>query len=194
MSAWRKLLLVACGVAVGALILPTGVATAAKEIQDVFVTNTSANPVPTTAQGTTNVAGTVQVADNRQPFETRVNLSADNGVFTDINSFTVPSGKRLVVEFVSVHITMPPDQTPSIFLNSLNGATGWSVPLQHQGTRVTSVGTFDDWEAAVDALEFADPGESYTATLNRSPSTGPAVPPPGRANAAVYVSGYLLPA
>jgi len=193
MSVWRKLLLVACGVVVGALILPIGVATA-KEIQDVFVTNTSANPVPTAAQGTTNVAGTVQVADNRQPFETRIDLSTDDGDFTDNNGFTVPAGKRLVVEFVSVNITMPPDQTPSIFLNSLNGATGWSVPLQHQGRRVTSVGTFEEWVAAVDALEFANPSEFYLATLNRSPSTGPAVPPPGRATAAVYVSGYLLPA
>jgi hypothetical protein len=99
--------------------------------QDVRVVNTLDEPVPTVAQGSTAVTGTVQAEQSgtwtvdvagtaltrnadepaRHAFQTSVAItilhsnSAANGIVT------VPPGKRLVVEFMSVFGDAIPDRT-----------------------------------------------------------------------------------
>ena len=185
MRTLRKILPVAAGLLVGAVLVPPGIAVAKAAVQEVLVTNTSAQPVP--------VAGTVDVADDREPFETRLDMNMANGTFSDSDSFQVPAGKRLVVEFVSAHFSVPPGQTPTVALNASGGALGFSVPLSEHGVQNGSSGASNQWTGALTVLDFAGPGDTYQALAYRQES-GPGIGAPGNASAFVYISGYLLPA
>ena len=180
-------LVLAVAVALGATVFREQVASAAPAILNVLVTNGPSTPVPVTLQGTSSV----DVIDGRQPFESRLDLSLSNGDFGDGAGFTVPEGKRLIVEFISARVTLPQGQTPSIFVNSLSGAVGFALPLQPQGIRATSVGTFAEFGAALKTLEFEDGGGFYDVFLERQPSSdGGNVN--GTGNGSVFVSGYLV--
>ena len=124
----RRSVLVGIGVVGGLLIGLPGVSVA-KDIADVFITNGTDAPVPTAAQGITNVAGTVDVgsvptvnvagtvdvgsmptvnivsATDREPYQHRVLLNqteANCTPFVCTASFpAVPAGKRLVITYAS---------------------------------------------------------------------------------------------
>jgi hypothetical protein len=185
------LLLIGVGVVLGATVFRTDIAQATGLAQSVTVTNTAANPVPVT--GTVGVQGTpsVKVVDQREPFETRLDLSLGDGDFGDGANFTVPTGKRLVVEFISARVTLPPGQTPSIFVNSLSGAVGYALPLEPQGIRATSVGTFAEFGSADQVLEFESSGGFYDVFLERQPDSASGNVS-GTGSGSVYVSGYLI--
>jgi hypothetical protein len=186
-------LLVLGSMVLGATVFREQMAQAAQAILPVRVMNTDSQPVPVT--GTVSLGGTtsVEVADDREPFETRVDASADPGDFVERASFTVPADKRLVVEFMSVVVTVPTGQVPLVGVNADTGALGFVMPLQFQGTQATSVGTFDHYTGATKILDFAEPEEFYDIFMSRDSSTV-AGPPPGRASMSVYLSGYLLDA
>jgi hypothetical protein len=192
MRKWSFLALLCAGaVVLGSTVFREQVAAAAPAIINVFVTNDPAHPVP--VSGTVTVSGTpsVAVADEREPFEKRLDLSLDDGDFGDGEGFVVPEGKRLVVEFMSARVTLPLGQTPSIFVNSLSGALGYALPLQPQGVRATSVGTFNEFGAATPVLEFEVGGGFYDVFLERQPSSaGGNVS--GDGSGSVYISGYLI--
>ena len=182
-----SVLLVLCSAVLGATVFREQVAQAAQAILPVKVVNTSTEPVPVTAP----TALAVNDVDEREPFETRLDLSLDDGDFGDGEGFTVPEGKRLVVEFISARVTLPLGQTPSLFVNSLSGAVGFALPLEPQGVRATSVGTFNEFGAARQVLEFEDSGGFYDVFLERQPSSGSGnVSDSGTGS--VYVSGYLI--
>jgi hypothetical protein len=76
---------------------------------DVNVVNTPSNPVPVTLHGTSTVSGNVAITNTPLPVEdVREPFQADNHNFSQADaalSFpTVPAGKRLVVEHVSVEV------------------------------------------------------------------------------------------
>src|SRR6266508_2815519 len=155
MRKWSFVVLIALVATVlGATAFREQVASAAPAILQVFVTNDSSNPVPVT--GTVGIQGTpsVNVIDEREPFETRIDVTLASGSFNGSGGFTVPSGKRLVAEFISALVTLPPGQTPLVFVNSLSGAVGFALPLADQGTRATSVGTFEEFTGAQQILDF----------------------------------------
>jgi hypothetical protein len=102
-------LIAACAVAgaVAVAVAGPGLATAAEKLaQDVFVTNTANNPVRVAPQGTTQVAGTVTVANQPEPpappalprpIQIRIPSSPvthDHPTSTE-RLFTVPQGKVL---------------------------------------------------------------------------------------------------
>jgi len=150
----------------------------------VAVSNTSEKPVPVT--GDVGVSGSVSVADDREPFEIRVDLT-DAGATTDSGSFQVPAGKRLVVEFISARVNVPSGQTPLLSANASTGALGFPVPVELQG-----VGNGNAFHAgATRVLDFAAPGSYYSITLERQLPAGGAVT--GDGGGFVYVSGYLIP-
>jgi len=112
-------LVAACAVA-GAVAGP-GLATAAEKLaQDVFVTNTANNPVPVASQGTTQVAGTVTVANQPEPpappaqprpIQIRIPSSPvthDHPTSTE-RLFTVPQGKVLTIEYAEFYFSQPAD-------------------------------------------------------------------------------------
>lgn len=181
-------------------------ANAASALINVVVTNDTAHPVPTRATGTTTVGGTVEVgnssdepvpvsgsvsvADEREPFEVRLDFSLDDGGFSynTSDNFTVPAGKRLIVQFVSARFYVPQNQTPTLSANADSGATGYPVALQQQGL---SNGLMI-WSGSLSVLDFA-PAGTYFFDLSRAP-TNQNASVPGSASGFVYLSGYLVPA
>lgn len=219
MTRTRTVLLLSLAILVGALLVPTGYASASSLLK-VFVTNTAANPVPVTGSsvgepvrvdgsvnvdepvtvdgtvtvdepvsvdGSVSVNGPVQVADAREPFETRVDVDLGNGDFGGNGTFSVPAGKRLVVEFVAAQVALPDGQLPLMSANAQNAALGYPIPLTRQG--VGNGNAF--FTGSMDALDFANAG-TYLISLSRQNPAGGAVP--GTAGGFVYISGYLLPA
>lgn len=189
MTRLRSVLLIALGIVVGAVLGPPSYAVAKDAVTQVFVTNTSANPIPVTGSVSVDepvtVDGSVSVADNREPFETRVDLNLATGQSADTFSFSVPAGKRLVVEFVSAYVGLPSGQTPLVAANAVNAALGYAIPVALQG--VGNGNAF--WTGATPVLEFED--GSYVISLERQNPGGGALS--GTASGFVYVSGYLLP-
>ena len=192
MSKPRKFLLVAAGVMAGATVVPPGLAYAKEAVLEVFITNTPDAPVPVSgsvavSNASLPVSGTVAVADAREPFERRVDLSLAAGEPFASFSFSVPAGKRLVVEFVSASVGLPSGQTPLLSANAQNGGLGFSIPLALQG-----VGNGNAFHrGATPVLDFA-PAGFYLINLERQNPAGGLVS--GTASGFVYVSGYLLPA
>jgi len=119
-------------VLVGSLVLAgAGSSNAAPGAQDVNVVNNVDHPVPTRAQGTTNIAGNVGIigtptfevgntaanpvwirdADGvaRQPFETGDPLVAENTQL--VRSFSLPIGNLLVIKHIFADVEVPRDQS-----------------------------------------------------------------------------------
>ena len=197
----RTILAVTVAFLLGGVLFGGPGAQAASALLSVFVTNDTAHPVPTRAIGTTAVSGsvnvgnlpatqpvsgTVEVADSREPFETRIDLEA-SGATVSTGSFSVPAGKRLVVEFVSAAVNVPNGQTPLVSLNASTGAVGFRVPVELQG--VGNGNAF--YGGALQVLDFAAPGSFYTASLERQLPAGGL--PTGDGGGFIYVSGYLIP-
>jgi hypothetical protein len=174
------------------------------EADDVRVTNGAEEPVPVTGTvgatqsgpwsvgiaGTTSVtfAGTpaVTVVDTREPFEASADELLGDGESSGTATFVLPADKRFVAEFLSVTVTLEPDQTPIVSWNTAGGATGGFLPLEFQGTTSGS----DHYSAAIPILDFTEPGGSFYVSLFRqNPSSPPASP--GTAILSAYVSGYL---
>lgn len=90
--------------AIGTLVAPV-VPVAAKDLMNVFVTNSAAAPVPTSIVGTpsVSVAGmpTVKVENAGEPVQHSIVLSTGGKI--DCNTlYEVPAGHRLVVEYINV--------------------------------------------------------------------------------------------
>ena len=180
------LLLVGSAV-LGATVFREEVANAAQAILPVKVMNAAAEPVPVALEGT----ALVQDADEREPFETRLDADADDGFYAASDGFTVPAGKRLVVEFIAVNVRVPKGQVPSVGVNSRDGALGFLMPLQFQGTQATAFGTNDLYTGGMKTLDFAESGEFYNVFFSRDRSDVSG-PPPGNAHMIAYLSGYLM--
>jgi len=95
----------------------------AQTVQQVFVTNTSTQPVPVKVSGTTGVkvynadTAPVWVRDvdkARQPFQARFDftINATSYGWAGLSAVTVPARKRLVLEYVSFRMTLPQGQNP----------------------------------------------------------------------------------
>ena len=204
-AAMKMMLLVGAvmTVAITSFLLPPSSA-GADSTKDVVVINGAANPVPVagtvaaTQSGvwTVGIAGapSVTVADDREPFEAPLYLQANDGEFDDYALIEVPADRRLVVEFISVSISLPLGQTPWVRTDdTTQSLIGLDVPLEPQGSTSTSSGVNNRFAAAVQVLEFAGPGETYRVGLVRTSASGPQEAP-GVATMRGYISGYLLPA
>jgi hypothetical protein len=178
MSRTRTIVLLASGILAGSVLGPPGIAAARSAAQQVFVTNTSANPVP--------VEGTVGVEDDRIPFETRLEFEPHPIGLTHTVTFQVPADKRLVVEFVSARVAVPSNQTPELTADVDGG--GYAVPLTLQGPTADEK---SEYAGALQVLDFAEPGSTYRIDLVREVDP---VLAGGSGRGFVYLSGYLVPA
>jgi hypothetical protein len=136
----NKIALVAAAVAVGAATIPLGPAVA-RAIQDVFITNDAAHPVPTAV--TNDGAHPVPVAIGGTP-TVGISPDANTVVVRDPetarepvriilrdppnNSYTVPSGKRLVVELVGTTATIGIPE-PVWVVNLVDNGSGHSSTI-----------------------------------------------------------------
>jgi hypothetical protein len=129
----------------------THVAAARTQPMPVNVINSAANPVPTVAQGTTNIAGTVAVSSLPAVQLTASNVGITNGLTNpvpvhvvdstvttqlvktgsvdiqngfllgSIDLYTVPAGKQVVVTDVFVNATVPDGQFVALASINSNG-------------------------------------------------------------------------
>ena len=99
------LLAVVC-FAVGTFFGPEAVEAAAARFQEVLIRNTDAEPVPVRTIGTpsVNVANTPSVKLAGIPFAFNFEFRFEAGQISAVsNSFFVPDGKRLRIDYVSFH-------------------------------------------------------------------------------------------
>jgi hypothetical protein len=196
MSNWRKVLLVTSGLLAGALIVPQGIATAKQAVQEVLVANTPDQPVPVSGNvgvtgnvgitGPVTVDGAVSLKDDRLPFEQRIDLPSSSNSSTSA-FYQVPADRRLVVEFISVSISVPSGQTPLVSANANSGDTGFAIPVDLQG--VGNGNAF--YSGATPVLDYAAAGSFYRVQLERQLPNGGL--PSGTAGGFAFISGYTLP-
>lgn len=203
----------AAGVLIGSLILGgTFASHAAPDLppQNVNVVNTTSNPVPTQAVGTTTVAGNVSVVnqptvkvgntvaapvavrdvDNpaRHPFTFFATFSKSGGNFISDNQIAVPSGKRLVIETITLQAWVPAGQKLLAQINMVGGGT-----FAQHNIVLTPQGGFDfnllDYFAATETVRlYADSGSAVPVNVTRNSSDS------NLWGGSYTVSGYLVDA
>ena len=212
----RSYLLVLCALTifgVSFLLYGAGYSRAASD-KDVVVVNTSSNPVPVSAQGTTNIAGSVSVSntpnvniansptvtlnnsaanplmvrdvDNpaRQAFQNQISFNVPQASLTCLPIATVPGGKRLVIEYASL----------SAFLNIFGDETvpfaflevvPASGPPQHFQLDVDQTSNPHAYRVAQQVRFYADsPSVQFCVQVDGTNG--------GPANAIASVSGYFV--
>lgn len=187
----RKLLFVLVGAAVLLFVSP-GISTAADAVKGVFINNDAAHPVPTAAQGTTQVAGSVDVRtgpEARTPYQETdlFNQSAETCTqFVCTATFpAVPAGKRLVVTYASARYGLSSGGTaPSVSLTDGTSAFSGDAILLSAPVNIG----FDTWLAAGPVTFYVEAGQTPTLEL------GGQFVQPASLTAEVAISGYLVPA
>lgn len=165
----RRLAWICVGVVIGALLVPSGVAVAEK-IKDVFITNDAAHPVPAVAGGSPLV------------------LSLHDFCTEDGDSFTVPEGKRLVIEDVAGSVTAPTGERRRTLLLIDDPTTpevpfAWVLPQTLQENQSTS----DIYLSHESLKTYAESGWKVEARIGcpLAPSGG---------GMGLTISGYLIDA
>jgi hypothetical protein len=195
----RKSVMIGVGVVVAALAIP-GASVAADKITDVFVTNDSSHPVPVVAQGTTNVAGTVNVGNSptvnvasnssdRQPYQKTIFFNQSPSTCTQfvctVSFDAVPAGKRLVITYASAQWGLTSGGNFATASVGVNG-NGLGQPQVLLPAAVLS--GFSSWVAAGPLTFYAEAGDVPTMQL-----AGQFVQPVSNTAEAAIV-GYLVPA
>lgn len=178
----------------------------------VTVANTSANPVPTVAQGTTTVGGTVNIGNSptvgispsantvqignttntpvlvrdvdsnaaRQPFQATTNLVFTSG-FNNQGAFiaSVPAGKRLVIEYVSMVLLLPTGQKPSQAEIVTDNFPHFLIATQ-QG----SFGVFDTFSVSQQVRLYADSSVAFNVVRSANDGVDGSL--------TATISGYLI--
>ena len=123
------------------------------------------------------------VNDARQPFQRVVSIPNPAGSLFAAGNFTVPGGKRLVIEHVSILSAVPPGQKVLLIMNTqVEGQPADHFLLaDFQG----SFGGTDRFFVSQPIRVYADPGTSVVIRTERT-STG------GNASYAATVSGFLV--
>jgi len=166
----------------------------ADAVKDVIVANTVANPVPTTIQGplpaisgnvtvtntpSVNVASIptviVQSRDEpaRQPFQHFGSFEIQAPAFGGNDSFSVPAGKRLVIEYVSfrANILTGGNQIVSFSLSNQGGGSIGGFGFVPQTTIDSAVST-TGYIAHDQLRAYCDPGTNVSITAVRNSSVG----------------------
>jgi len=167
---------------------------------DVRVINTQTNPVPVTLTGnlavdtSTNAPLLVRDVDNpaRQPV---IRLADDVNVLVGETQaskqmYTVPAGKRLVIEFVSVRTFVgPPGQKLFVAVGVSDGQTTYDINLAPTlvGTfTVGTGGTTGDRSAISQQTRlYANAGDTVRAFVQKNDDVG-------AGQATITVMGYLV--
>ena len=172
--------------------------------KDVRVINTTAEPVPTAAQGTTTISGNVAVTntptvnlapgasisvsnfnDGQQPFQAAANGTQNGTNVSTINVANVPAGKRLVIEFISVSAQVPPGQhleLAHVLTNHGSGGVFHDLLIHPQPNAVIGDAIF---RAVHDLRLYANGGTQVQLVVRRNSSIG-------LATFGVSISGYLV--
>lgn len=171
----KKIAIILCiASALGLYLIPTvSIAATAAPTQPVRIMNTFSQPVP------------VSDVDNpaRQPFQQLFNFSFDHTQGTNGQSFVVPAGKRLVIEFVSAAIALEMGLVvDAVVTTTVGGIAGghhliptsmgpaWGFPLSYLISK--------------DIRVYADPGTTVGFSITDNLT--------GNGGAWGTISGYLI--
>jgi hypothetical protein len=177
MSRLQKLWFLTAGVAV--LVVAASFTEVAQVAADtmkpllVQIVNDATHPVP--------VRDVEQTG--RQSFRAAVSCLADPGISFCNETLSIPDGKLLVIETISVSVRVPAGQQPNAEIGVGDGVSflTFVLPLQKIVT-----GLPDDEYGALAAVRlYVAPGEQILLTADRSPSAG-------SARVLMKLSGYLV--
>jgi hypothetical protein len=161
-------------------------------------------PASSTVSGSVSITGTpnVKVTNTRsapvltrdvdnpalQPFQNSQVISTPAGLLGGDGTFTVPAGKRLVIEFLSFQGSWPAGQaTTRLFIGVCNSGGGqcqteFFLPAISQGPDFGGNSLF---AASSPMRLYADPGTDVTVSVRRNATAGTGL-------AVVAISGYLV--
>ena len=144
--------------------------------------HTAGGPVPVAVSNLPLPTVPTDEAAPTEPFQTRLQPSAATGGVAAV-SFTVPSGKRLVIEDVSSAVVPQSNDTTGVsgFVELLTTAGGQTVPHFLADTH------FAQNRQNMSVRYYADPGSTVTAQTFSSVNGSP-----GAAGADVELSGYYV--
>jgi hypothetical protein len=177
------------------LIHPWSKVQAAPGAAPVFVTNTTADPVPTIAQGTTIVAGTVALSNAVVPVRdvdvaSRTPVSLSGSVTFDSNQvenvggifYTVPTGKRLVVQsLIATSFQLPAGQRMADMSLAPLNENAHALPLTYNGADSDS---YEHYVGAFAGTMYLKAGMRLRLYAQRN-MTG------GQCAASILLEGYL---
>lgn len=144
----------------------------------VAITNGAANPIPVRA-----------VADAQTPWARNLDLAIPAGsLFSDILVYQVPSGKRLVIEFVTAKLLVPSGQAGKLVNVAVTVAgTGasFALPLTEVAEADTAAGVL--YVASQLTKIYADPGTLVVVEPVRDATSG-------TSGGRIALAGYLVDA
>jgi hypothetical protein len=141
--------------------LAPGTAVAVSGTPTVQVGNTAASPVPVHDTAT----------PKRTPFQRSISFLLQDGDFGDIASFTVPDGKRLVIEYASCYIPSPPDH----FILDIGTRDSSGTEVVYMLPVIQEFNTSDRGHSAIAGQVvklFSEPGTEVDFQAVRTTSTG----------------------
>jgi hypothetical protein len=156
------------------------------------IINTAGAPVQTRIVNGVTTPVPVKVVDDaaREPFQKSLSFttSANN------TTYTVPAGKRLVIEFASAHFRMPVDvKVTNVTLTTQISSSSGPVPhylvAHFQGNRLPpglGFQTTDEYTASQQLRVIAGPGTQVKFGFEFSTFVS-------QVGASMTISGYLLP-
>jgi hypothetical protein len=149
---------------------------------------TVSQPVDVVVKNTAAAAVQVEDINNPafQPFSFRATRDINLGNVAASAAFTVPNGKRLVIEFVSFGYILPPGQTPRFTAITIhNPVTNIISEFLFFMNRQSSTLTEDVFVGTSPTRLYASAGETVTLVFERAVSTASGQ---GR----VSISGYYV--
>jgi hypothetical protein len=195
MRKWSFVVLLVLGAGIlGATVLREPIARAAQTVDATIIGPLDGQGnVAVHEQGTANVrasqSGDWSVRDRDsgalQPYTVHldVHLHDGDGAGTTVSA-PVPTGKRLVIEVVSVQATVPEDQFPTVEL--VTDAAPFSLPMHFSGNEGAPTDIRTRYVANALTRIYVNPGERFNAFIFRGGATA------GDAGLAMSVSGYLV--
>lgn len=145
-------------------------------VTPVLVTNTTSQPVPTAAQGTTAVSDVD--GPGRQPFTYYATLTFSPGFAAagalDPQPFTVPAGKRLVIEFASAYAQIPGGQNVIFARIDTSQATAEKIYLtmEHSATFLQAGNPVEGFVSTHPVFTVLEPNTFVSPLAARDSGTG----------------------
>ena len=168
----------------------------------VNVSNTAANPVQVTGSVIVSNSPTVRIdttnplpvrdVDNpaRQPFVFFVDSPLNHWFSTAPNiilEFSVPSGKRLVIEQLSIEADLTPSASQKMRGVVRSSVGGLFHDYAFTGTDSGQDGNFEDFIASAQMRSYADSGTTVQIFVTRNDTSGGSLD-----KAEINLSGYLI--
>jgi hypothetical protein len=182
-----SLLLVVSGVVLGATVFRTDIAQATGLAQSVVVSNTASQAVPVREQGRVSVTSTDDPA--RQAFAFFKNDSFGSTEDSHVVSFTVPNGKRLVIQSVVVNAGLSTGTGQKLVLTAVQARVNGNLEdyLMAPTFSGTTSGGLDIYTASQATTIYADGGTDVNVFATRNTQSGSGI---NLMNASVQ--GYVI--